>query len=216
MSDFNATQYFLRGGFDVTTDDNTWTVLATCAPYALVRMAFDQMAVQRFMAARTLKEAKSIPIAGSLFLLLFFAVVAAAALAIIYWYRDCDPLLYGAITSYDQVSGPPRPALVSAAPIHYRCPVLVAIKSVTVCRIACAINVLRPLQALKTTLWLARKFNAGSLMKTSGSLDGEGSLFGVFDSASALLFSVTKVPGSVYYASAPSLVLFSRCAICKM
>ncbi|XP_077508504.1 sodium-coupled monocarboxylate transporter 1-like [Amblyomma americanum] len=103
MSDFNATQYFLRGGFDVTNDDNTWTVLATCAPYALVRMAFDQMAVQRFMAARTLKEAKWIPIAGSVFLLFFFAVVAAAALAIIYWYRDCDPLLYGAITSYDQI-----------------------------------------------------------------------------------------------------------------
>ncbi|XP_077508496.1 sodium-coupled monocarboxylate transporter 2-like [Amblyomma americanum] len=103
MADFNVTKYFLGRGFDVTNDDNVWTVLATSTPYALVRMAFDQMAVQRFMAARTLDEAKWISIAGTLFMVTFFAVGAVAAVAIIYWYRDCDPLLYGAIKSYDQI-----------------------------------------------------------------------------------------------------------------
>ncbi|KAL1447473.1 hypothetical protein MTO96_044277 [Rhipicephalus appendiculatus] len=35
-----------------------WTALVACIPHSLVRLGCDQMAVQRFMAARTAREAK--------------------------------------------------------------------------------------------------------------------------------------------------------------
>ncbi|XP_077508495.1 putative sodium-dependent multivitamin transporter [Amblyomma americanum] len=103
MADFNVNQYLVGGHFVMSSDDNTWTVLAASAPYALLRASFDHMAVQRFMAARTLSDAQWIAAKGALYLALVFALIALAALALIYWYRDCDPLLYGAITSYDQI-----------------------------------------------------------------------------------------------------------------
>ncbi|KAK8779225.1 hypothetical protein V5799_019434, partial [Amblyomma americanum] len=103
ISEFNVTKYLISNHVDMTTDDNMWTMLLAGSPYALVRAGFDQMAVQRFMAARTLSEARWIAVAGTLFVVAFFASVGFAALALVYWYRDCDPLVYGAITSYDQI-----------------------------------------------------------------------------------------------------------------
>nr|XP_054933939.1 putative sodium-dependent multivitamin transporter [Dermacentor andersoni] len=88
---------------DLTSDENVWSGLAGAVPFSLVRTGFDQMAVQRFMAARTLRDAKRIAVAGPLFVLLFFFVADCAGIAIIYWFRDCDPLLRGAIKSYDQI-----------------------------------------------------------------------------------------------------------------
>ncbi|KAL1477014.1 hypothetical protein MTO96_017878 [Rhipicephalus appendiculatus] len=80
-----------RTDFVVTTDENVWTTLVACVPYSLVRIGCDQMSVQRFMAAKTAREARWIPIAGAAMLLLFFGAMAFAALAVVYWYRDCDP-----------------------------------------------------------------------------------------------------------------------------
>ncbi|XP_070379545.1 sodium/iodide cotransporter-like isoform X2 [Dermacentor albipictus] len=102
MSDLNVTEYILRTNVDLTSDENVWTALAGALPYSLARTGFDQMAVQRFMAARTLREAKRIVITGALFVLSFFALAAFGALAIVYWYRDCDPVLAGVIRSFDQ------------------------------------------------------------------------------------------------------------------
>ncbi|XP_075559934.1 sodium-coupled monocarboxylate transporter 1-like [Dermacentor variabilis] len=103
MSDLNVTQYILRTNMDLTSDENVWSALAGALPYSLVRTGFDQMAVQRFIAARTLREAKRIVITGALFVLSFFALAAVGALAIVYWYRDCDPVLAGLIKSFDQI-----------------------------------------------------------------------------------------------------------------
>lgn len=102
-TEFNATQYMFRTNFDPTNEENIWSGLAGALPYSFVRLGFDQMAVQRFMAARTLREAKRIAVTGALFALTFFGVSSVASLAIAYWYRDCDLLLSGLISSYDEV-----------------------------------------------------------------------------------------------------------------
>ncbi|XP_049273292.1 putative sodium-dependent multivitamin transporter [Rhipicephalus sanguineus] len=103
MSDFNYAEYVFRTDFDVSSDENIWSTLVSAMPYTLVRVAFDQMSVQRFMAARTLQAAKRTAVAGGLFVLFFFTIAITAGVALIYWYRDCDPVLRGAIKTFDQV-----------------------------------------------------------------------------------------------------------------
>ncbi|XP_077489532.1 putative sodium-dependent multivitamin transporter isoform X1 [Amblyomma americanum] len=103
LSDLNVTTYILRNDFDPTTDENVWSSLVGGLSYIVVRTGFDQMAVQRFIAARTLQEAKRIAAAGAVFVVSFFVFGEVAALFLIYWYRDCDPVLSGSIESYDQI-----------------------------------------------------------------------------------------------------------------
>ncbi|XP_065280772.1 sodium-coupled monocarboxylate transporter 2-like [Dermacentor albipictus] len=103
ISDMNVTEYMFRMNVDITSDDNFWTCLIGGLPYILVRMGFDQMVVQRYMAASNVRAAKIIAMAGAVFVLFFFLLVAIAAVCIIYWYRDCDPYVSGDISSYDQI-----------------------------------------------------------------------------------------------------------------
>ncbi|KAL3211385.1 hypothetical protein MRX96_052054 [Rhipicephalus microplus] len=88
---------------DITSDDNFWSCLIGGLPYIMVRMGFDQMVVQRYMAARNLRSAKTIAITGAAFVLFFFLLIAIAAVYLIQWYRDCDPYVIGEISSYDQI-----------------------------------------------------------------------------------------------------------------
>lgn len=103
MSDLNVTEYMFRANLDLTLDENIWSCFIGGLPYIFVRVGFDQMVVQRFMAARSERDAKRIAVVSSVFVVLFFFLVGIAGGTIIYWYRDCDPLLSGAIKSYDQV-----------------------------------------------------------------------------------------------------------------
>ncbi|KAL3199991.1 hypothetical protein MRX96_013384 [Rhipicephalus microplus] len=103
MSDANITDFAFRVNFDITTDENLWSGLAGALPFSLVRTGLDQMAVQRFMAARTLRDAKRIAVAGPLLVLFFFFLGECTAVAIMYWYRDCDPVMRGTINSYDEI-----------------------------------------------------------------------------------------------------------------
>lgn len=103
LGGLNTTEYVLRANLDLTTDENVWSGLVGGLPYALVRTGFDQMAFQRFMAARNLKDAKRIVVASAFFVIIFFVIIDLAALLLIYWYRDCDPLLSGVISSPDQI-----------------------------------------------------------------------------------------------------------------
>nr|XP_050046800.2 sodium/iodide cotransporter-like [Dermacentor andersoni] len=103
ISDINITDLAFRVTLDLTNEENVWSGLAGAVPFSLVRTGFDQMAVQRFMAARTLRDAKRIALAGPLFVLVFFFLGDCTGIAMIYWFRDCDPLLRGAIQSYDQI-----------------------------------------------------------------------------------------------------------------
>ncbi|KAL1418003.1 hypothetical protein MTO96_005989 [Rhipicephalus appendiculatus] len=103
MSNANITDFAFRVNFDITTDENLWSGLAGALPFSLVRTGLDQMAVQRFMAARTLRDAKRIALAGPLLVLFFFFLGECTAVAIMYWFRDCDPVMRGAIKSYDEI-----------------------------------------------------------------------------------------------------------------
>ncbi|XP_070389762.1 putative sodium-dependent multivitamin transporter isoform X2 [Dermacentor albipictus] len=103
ISDINITDYMFRTNFDVTSDENLWSGLVAAVPFSLARTAFDQMAVQRFMAAKTLGDARRIAIGGPLLVFSFFFLALATSLGLVYWYRDCDPLLSGAIKTYDQI-----------------------------------------------------------------------------------------------------------------
>lgn len=103
MSDLNVTEYMFRANLDLTLDENIWSCFIGGLPYIFVRVGFDQMVVQRFMAARSERDAKRIAVVSSVFVVFFFFLVGVAGGTIIYWYRDCDPLLSGAIKSYDQV-----------------------------------------------------------------------------------------------------------------
>ncbi|XP_077526096.1 sodium-coupled monocarboxylate transporter 2-like [Haemaphysalis longicornis] len=103
MRDFNFKEYMFRTKLDFTSDENLWSGVIGGLSYNLVRMAFDQMTVQRFMAARTLRDAKRVAMGGAASLLFFVAFIASSGAAFVYWYRDCDPVLHGAIKSYDQI-----------------------------------------------------------------------------------------------------------------
>ncbi|KAL3214584.1 hypothetical protein MRX96_034855 [Rhipicephalus microplus] len=103
ITDMNVTEYMFRMNFDITSDDNFWSCLIGGLPYIMVRMGFDQMVVQRYMAARNLRSAKTIAITGAAFVLFFFLLIAIAAVYLIQWYRDCDPYVIGEISSYDQI-----------------------------------------------------------------------------------------------------------------
>ncbi|KAL1476563.1 hypothetical protein MTO96_018402 [Rhipicephalus appendiculatus] len=103
ITDFNITEYMFRMNMDITSDDTFWSCLIGGLPYIVVRMGFDQMVVQRYMAARTLRAAKIIAVAGAAFVVLFFLLVTISAAYIIYWYRDCDPFVRGDISNYDQL-----------------------------------------------------------------------------------------------------------------
>ncbi|XP_077489859.1 putative sodium-dependent multivitamin transporter isoform X2 [Amblyomma americanum] len=103
ISDINLTDVVLRANFDVSTDENILSAVIAALPYVLVRMGVDQMAVQRYMAARSLRDARRIVVGGVLSVVAFFIIVAVSSAAIIYWYRDCDPVLHGDIKSYDQI-----------------------------------------------------------------------------------------------------------------
>ncbi|KAK8766893.1 hypothetical protein V5799_006331 [Amblyomma americanum] len=103
LNDFNFTNYMLRTNLDLASDENVWSSLVGGLPFSLVRTGFDQMAVQRFIAARTLRQAKWISVGGPAGFALFQILVGLGSVSLIYWYRDCDPLLAGAITTQDEI-----------------------------------------------------------------------------------------------------------------
>ncbi|CAN7990196.1 unnamed protein product, partial [Ixodes pacificus] len=50
--------YFLNASFDLTQDENIWANLIGLAAMGLFRTGIDQATVQRYLAARTLKDAR--------------------------------------------------------------------------------------------------------------------------------------------------------------
>ncbi|XP_065296161.1 putative sodium-dependent multivitamin transporter [Dermacentor albipictus] len=63
----------------------------------------DQMVAQRFLAARSIRSGRRVVWAGTSMLAFFILSTSLTGLALTYWYRDCDPMLTGAITRYDQL-----------------------------------------------------------------------------------------------------------------
>ncbi|CAN7938166.1 unnamed protein product [Ixodes hexagonus] len=103
LSDLNFRPYLFEASFDFTNDENVWASMIAVSCSHLYRMGMDQMVVQRYAAARTLHEAKRTALMGSILLVISYLFLGAVALSLVYWYRDCDPLLAGFITKVEQV-----------------------------------------------------------------------------------------------------------------
>ncbi|CAN7990172.1 unnamed protein product, partial [Ixodes pacificus] len=58
LSDINLRAYLLDASLDFTKDENVWSCLVGVAAGNLYRTGLDQMIVQRYMASRTLEDAK--------------------------------------------------------------------------------------------------------------------------------------------------------------
>ncbi|KAL3246131.1 hypothetical protein MRX96_057869 [Rhipicephalus microplus] len=103
FSDFPVKTFMFEDSFDFTKDENVWACLIGLSTMYVYRGTADQMIVQRFLASRNLKEAQRTAVVGTLLVLFYYAVASSLGVALIYWFRDCDPMMTGAITSYDQI-----------------------------------------------------------------------------------------------------------------
>ncbi|KAH7978098.1 hypothetical protein HPB49_004474 [Dermacentor silvarum] len=103
FSDFAVKTFMFESSFDFTKDENVWACLIGLSTMYIYRGGVDQMIVQRFLASRNLKEAQRTAVVGTVLVLIYYGVASSLGVALIYWFRDCDPMLTGAITSYDQI-----------------------------------------------------------------------------------------------------------------
>ncbi|CAN7989810.1 unnamed protein product [Ixodes pacificus] len=103
LSELNTSVYFLDTSLDFTKDENLWACLIAIVGFHLYFLCLEQMLVQRSMSCRSLKEAQRTSYSGILLMVFFHILRSFTALALIYWYRNCDPLLTGEITKVDQI-----------------------------------------------------------------------------------------------------------------
>ncbi|KAM7304164.1 sodium-coupled monocarboxylate transporter 2 [Ixodes scapularis] len=103
LSDINLRAYLFDASLDFTKDENVWSCLIGVAAGNLYRTGLDQMIVQRYMASRTLEDAKRTARAGIVMLTGYYIIHILMSLLLIYWFRDCDPQLTGAIKRIDQL-----------------------------------------------------------------------------------------------------------------
>nr|XP_037268345.1 sodium-coupled monocarboxylate transporter 1-like isoform X1 [Rhipicephalus microplus] len=103
FSDIDIRPYMFRTSLDFTSDENMWACSVGLLASHIYRVAMDQMVVQRYAAARSLPEAQKTVLAGSVLLVVSTGFLGVVAMALIYWYRDCDPILFGTIHKIEQL-----------------------------------------------------------------------------------------------------------------
>ncbi|CAN7983465.1 unnamed protein product, partial [Ixodes pacificus] len=103
LSDFDVGTYALDTTLDFTKDENTWACLIGALSLHMYRSCMDQMVVQRYLASRTLEDAKWTAGVGLTLLSLFHLSLTGMGVLLIYWFRDCDPMLSGSIKQLDQI-----------------------------------------------------------------------------------------------------------------
>ncbi|KAM7304162.1 sodium-coupled monocarboxylate transporter 2 [Ixodes scapularis] len=103
LSDINLRPYVLDASLDFTKDENVWSCLVGLAASKLYRTGLDQMIVQRYMASRTLEDAKRTARVGTAVLIAYYVIEMLLSFLLIYWFRDCDPQLTGATKQIDQL-----------------------------------------------------------------------------------------------------------------
>ncbi|CAN7992884.1 unnamed protein product [Ixodes hexagonus] len=103
LSDMNWRAFAFESSFDLTKEENVWACMFGLSAMYVYRGGIDQMIVQRYLAARNLKDAQRTAKIGTLLLFGYYVIGASLGLVMVYWFRDCDPLLLGHITSYDQI-----------------------------------------------------------------------------------------------------------------
>ncbi|XP_049528986.1 sodium-coupled monocarboxylate transporter 2-like [Dermacentor silvarum] len=103
VSDFDVRPYIGNFALDLTQDENVWAPLVAATTATMYRLGLDQAVVQRCMATRSLRSAQRTVIAGSLLNVAVDFINLAMTIALIFWYRGCDPELAGAIKTHDQI-----------------------------------------------------------------------------------------------------------------
>ncbi|KAK8788127.1 hypothetical protein V5799_022097 [Amblyomma americanum] len=93
LNELDSRKYFLNTAFDLTTDETLWAVLIATSPTFFNRVCVDQGTAQRYLASRTLRQAKC----------LYYALLGGAGAALTSRYRGCDPLLSESIKRFDQL-----------------------------------------------------------------------------------------------------------------
>lgn len=103
FSDIDMKPYMFQARLDFTTDENLWSCAVGLLSSHIYRMGMEQMVVQRYAAARSLPEAQRTVLVGSILLVVSTGFLGVIAMALVYWYRDCDPLLSGVISKIEQL-----------------------------------------------------------------------------------------------------------------
>ncbi|XP_077533102.1 sodium-coupled monocarboxylate transporter 1-like [Haemaphysalis longicornis] len=103
LGDYDPSKYFFDVTVDLTTDETVWAVLVASAPMFINRVCLDQMTVQRYLASKTLKEAKRTVMIGTVMTCIFYALATGEAVALSSRYSGCDPLMLGKIQRLDQL-----------------------------------------------------------------------------------------------------------------
>ncbi|CAN7990164.1 unnamed protein product [Ixodes pacificus] len=103
LKDFDFGNFVMDTTLDFTKDENAWSCLIGLFATHIYRSGMDQMIVQRYLASRTLEEAKRTARFGMVLISFYYASVTGMGILIIYWFRDCDPQLSGAIKQLDQL-----------------------------------------------------------------------------------------------------------------
>ncbi|XP_065303956.1 sodium/iodide cotransporter-like isoform X2 [Dermacentor albipictus] len=103
LDDIEVDKYILDVSMDLTKEENVWSCLVGGLASFLYRLGFDQMVLQRYLASRNLSAAQRTAIVGVCFSGLYYLVLMAGAAALIYRFRDCDPVLSKSTSTLDQV-----------------------------------------------------------------------------------------------------------------
>ncbi|KAL1434653.1 hypothetical protein MTO96_011470 [Rhipicephalus appendiculatus] len=103
LSEIDVRSYLFNTTVDFTTNENTWSILIATSSMFLNRICLDQGTVQRYLASRTLEEAKWTLIVGTLMTCAYYALLTGAAVALTCRYSGCDPHLLGFIKRIDQL-----------------------------------------------------------------------------------------------------------------
>lgn len=103
LKDFSLVPYIANYHIDLTHDENIWSVLVASTTASIYRVCLDQVVVQRCMASKTLKSAQRTLVIGSFLLAAVYIVSIGMSIALVIWFRGCDPELAGAIRSHDQI-----------------------------------------------------------------------------------------------------------------
>ncbi|XP_040074488.1 sodium-coupled monocarboxylate transporter 1 [Ixodes scapularis] len=103
IADINLNPYLFEASFDLTNDENVWANMIGLIAAHIYRMGMDQMVIQRYAAARSVADAQRTVLISTLLLVTTSFFLASVAMALVFWYRDCDPLLSGAIRKIEQL-----------------------------------------------------------------------------------------------------------------
>uniref|UniRef100_A0A4D5RR22 Putative iodide/myo-inositol/multivitamin symporter n=1 Tax=Ixodes scapularis TaxID=6945 RepID=A0A4D5RR22_IXOSC len=103
VTDVPFGRYMLDASATITNDENVWACIFGLSITFLYRQGVDQMVVQRYFEAKTLKDAQKIAWMAIALNIFYTLCMSGMAIALVYWFSDCDPLHSGSNTRLDEL-----------------------------------------------------------------------------------------------------------------